>query len=811
MTSDNEPNHHTHKKLTDQIADGEAIDWQKYNTETEALKKIKTIEQVAKAFTQSITSSPKETTKDSHSFLFKWGHLNVINKIGEGSFGLVYKAFDTILNRNVALKLRHTEIQSAIGSRAFLEEARRLASVRHPNVIAVHGAAIEANQVGIWTDLINGQNLKEYFRIKGQLELHTAYDLINDMAQALQAVHEANLIHGDVKASNVMRQENGVFKLMDFGAGSESMQADLTPHAGSPLFMAPELFDDKSISTACDQYSLGVMLYQLLSGQYPITATSVNEIKNKHLDPIITPLHKLRPNLPKKLADLIHELLAKKPDERPTATEVWGRINWIKSAPQRRKKTWAVATIISSLCMGILVSSLGYINAVRSEEKAVLSKQESVAVSNFLAEIIKSARPGESGKNTPILEILEQAEIRLKTSLLDQPLAKAEVLHHMGKSFQRISMFDAAHKSLNQAYNIRQQFLGKHHVETLTTQGELGATLNFLTRFDEAKELLMINDEIINKLPLKDNKRIQFWVNQSLYFKANGKSKEALSILEQSLELIDKQRHPDYFYDLLLQYGNSLLNQQQFISAEKVINQVYGWAKKDTSRKALLLKTRSALVRLYGQTERYEQAEKYVRQNIQIKSEWLGVDDESVIWSNTLLSKVLNAQGKIEESAKINEHALNLSMNKFGENYWLTLNLMSDKASLLNSLNLKVDAIRQYRKTIAIADKTFPNRNYSVLPMKNLTTLYYETGQFILATEMAQKTIPYLRERHGDDHRSIHELQLYYGASLFHQGQESKAVQILSSAMSKAEKNLIEDQSLIKEIKAMLKDDSSAQ
>ena len=803
-----EDNHKENQKLTDQIADGKAIDWHSYEstTDSEILNKIKAIEQITQAFTQTILTEQSTVPGNHTRVLFKWAHLQVIEKVGEGSFGEVFKAYDSILNRAVALKLRHADMASAIGSRAFLHEARRLARVRHPNVIAVHGAAFEAGQVGIWTDLIEGKNLKEHFIEKGVITINEAHLLIKDMAQALSAVHQADLVHGDIKSSNIMRQKKGVFKLMDFGAGSELTDSGLNPTLGTPLLMAPELFNGEPISPASDLYSLGAMLYQILSGQYPFIATSAIGIKQLHQESTIVPLQKLRPEIPRPLCELIHSLLSPQPHKRPTAAQVINQIAWINDAPKRKKRTWAIATVIGSLTLGMIISSWGYLNAVTAEKKALLAKQESIAVSDFLADIIKSARPGESGKNTPIIEVLEQAEKRLENSLLDQPLARAEVFHHIGKSFERISLFKAASDALKKAHDIRVKHLGKHHIDTLTTQGELGSALSFLARLDEAKKLLLIDDEIINTLPLENNKRMNFLVNQTLYYKLNGQYKKALTILKTVLATVNKKQHPDYYYDLLLQYGNSLLNQLQFTEAEEAFNDVYHWAKSDSSRKALLLRTRSAMVRLYGQTQRFDKAETYARLNIQIASQWLGSEDESVIWLKTLLSKALYEQGKIEQSTKINLEALNLSNKKFGESYWLTLNLMSDRASRLQSLNRLDEAIAQYQKTIKIAEQVFPNHNYSVLPWKNLTALYYNTGKYKLASELAQKAIPFMIKRRSADHESTLELRFHYGASLLYQGKTTIAVEELSALLPVTEKNLGEDHSLVKNIKSVLAD-----
>lgn len=153
----------------------------------------------------------------------RWGSLEIRTALGEGSFGEVWVAWDPRLQREVALKLRRTE--SGSQSTRWLQEARRLARVRHPNVITVHGADLHEGRVGLWMDRVRGRTLEDVIRLEGALGAREAALVGIELCGALAAVHGAGLVHGDIKTRNIMREGSpedshnaGRIVLMDFGS-----------------------------------------------------------------------------------------------------------------------------------------------------------------------------------------------------------------------------------------------------------------------------------------------------------------------------------------------------------------------------------------------------------------------------------------------------------------------------------------------------------------------------------------------------------------------------------------------------------------
>jgi hypothetical protein len=243
--------------------------------------------------------------------LFSWGPLVVVEAIGSGSFGEVYRALDPALGRDVALKLRPAwESGEGPAARRWLDEARRLARVRHANVVQVYGAAIHEGRPGLWMELVAGQTLEQQLEQRGPLGWREACAVGIELCAALAAVHGAGLVHQDVKASNVMREggpgasssneSSGRIVLMDFGAGQrlDSHERGTGGAFGTPISCAPEVLSGEPPTPRSDIYSLGALLYRLVTGRHLIDADSVIEVAGLARSGRSVPLRSLRPDLP---------------------------------------------------------------------------------------------------------------------------------------------------------------------------------------------------------------------------------------------------------------------------------------------------------------------------------------------------------------------------------------------------------------------------------------------------------------------------------------------------------------------------------
>jgi len=241
----------------------------------------------------------KEGSEEYTGNLGVWGHLLLVRKIGEGSYGEVYHAHDTWLDHPVALKLLKREAEKRVQPSDLLHEARKLARVRHTNVVTVHGADRHNGRVGFWMDFIDGETLASRVA-KGRLSAGEAVSVGQEICRALAAVHRANIIHRDVKAQNVMRaHDGGRIILMDFGAGQFVNDSSLGKRAqGTPLYLAPEVLQSQDATVRSDIYAVGILLYHLVTGRFPVEAGSPSELALAHTRGDRRRLRDERPDLP---------------------------------------------------------------------------------------------------------------------------------------------------------------------------------------------------------------------------------------------------------------------------------------------------------------------------------------------------------------------------------------------------------------------------------------------------------------------------------------------------------------------------------
>src|SRR5215475_2200204 len=250
------------------IADGTEVLWARLlddaGMDAGVAQALQAIGKIAAFHRTSSSTETKPIENDaSLGSIDTWGHLRLLGKIDEGAFGSVYRARDPNLQIDVALKLANRDDHQIDVARA-LREARLLARVRHPNVVHVYGADIVDGRPGIWMELIHGRTLASLISANGPLGAREAALIGVDLCQALAAVHAANLIHGDVKARNVMREAGGRIVLMDFGTSKDlGIQPSGVDVAGTPLYLAPEVFRGEARSRVTDIYSLGVLLFHL--------------------------------------------------------------------------------------------------------------------------------------------------------------------------------------------------------------------------------------------------------------------------------------------------------------------------------------------------------------------------------------------------------------------------------------------------------------------------------------------------------------------------------------------------------------------
>jgi serine/threonine protein kinase len=264
------------------------------------------------------------------------GKYRLLERLGAGGMGAVYLAVDTRLDRKLALKVMLPEFAADRDAKErFLREARAAAKITHDNVVIVHEADEREGVPYIAMQFLQGYPLDEFLKQKGTPALPHVIRIARETALGLAAAHELGLVHRDIKPANLwLEAPNGRVKVLDFGlAKPVGTDAELTKSGavvGTPAYMSPEQARGQKVDSRTDLFSLGSVLYRLCTGQTPFAGPNVMAVLMAlgHDEP--TPVRELNPNVPEPLAQLIHQLLAKKPEDRPqTATEVAKRLRAI--------------------------------------------------------------------------------------------------------------------------------------------------------------------------------------------------------------------------------------------------------------------------------------------------------------------------------------------------------------------------------------------------------------------------------------------------------------------------------------------------
>ena len=269
-----------------------------------------------------------------------FGPYRVLKELGRGGMGAVYLAVDTRLNRKIALKVMLPEFAAHAESNArFLREARAAALVEHAHVVTVYEADECDGVPYIAMQFLQGYPLDEYLKKKGAPPLAHAVRIAREAALGLAAAHERGLVHRDIKPANLwLEAPNGRVKVLDFGlAKPVGSASDLTATGavvGSPAYMSPEQARGQKVDARADIFSLGVVLYQLLTGRKPFDGEHALAVLAAILTDEPKPVRELNAAVPAALADLVHQMLAKEPAARPqTAAEVAERLRTVFSQP----------------------------------------------------------------------------------------------------------------------------------------------------------------------------------------------------------------------------------------------------------------------------------------------------------------------------------------------------------------------------------------------------------------------------------------------------------------------------------------------
>ncbi|AWK52823.1 Stk1 family PASTA domain-containing Ser/Thr kinase [Clostridium beijerinckii] len=259
----------------------------------------------------------------------------LLEKIGEGGMGIVYKARCTLLNRFVAVKILKSELNDCEDFiTRFKREANSIASLSHPNIVNVYDVGSENSINFIVMEYINGKTLKQIIQKNVRLSPFKALDIAFQIAKALECAHKNNIIHRDIKPDNILITEDNIVKLTDFGIAKVTDSITITnPNniVGSVHYFSPEQAKGKFVDCRTDIYSLGIVMYQMVTGQVPYNAEIPISVAVMHIQEPVIPPKEVIEGIPENINTVILKALEKEPINRfQTAKELADILNAIK-------------------------------------------------------------------------------------------------------------------------------------------------------------------------------------------------------------------------------------------------------------------------------------------------------------------------------------------------------------------------------------------------------------------------------------------------------------------------------------------------
>jgi serine/threonine protein kinase/tetratricopeptide (TPR) repeat protein len=752
---------------------------------------------------------------DAADVLFDWGHLQVLERLGEGSFGEVYRAYDRTLDREVALKLLKTEGGRPLQSQLFIHEARQLALVRHRNVLAVHGAAVHEGRPGLWTDLIVGHTAHDARYRESFERLDSVLELVESLALALQAVHGAGLVHGDVKPSNIMRDASGEWILMDFGASLDQRRAQGGPAmtSGTPLYMAPEVVLGAPPTPESDLYSLGATLYRVLSGNPPVAADDWEPLRAFH-ESGRPPASAARAGLDRRVARLIDGLMRRVPGERAGLDGVLESVRLIREAPQRRFRGLALASIATLLVLGLSLTSIGFYRANEARIAAEREQRNTAAVNEFLQRVLASpSTTGRAGDMT-VEEMLLKAAEDVASELAEQAAARVVVHRVLAESFNTLRLSERAREQIgiarealpalpepmpeiergltlqtaraaeNEGRNeeslaIVKDFANRHapalgddHWQVRWARMIMVTNLFALSRFNEAELLL---EEHFSKVPEPETAETHFGY-EILQARANllsfqGRYAEAVVASERALDWLDRypRERPNNRSNALANLALSLTRAGRTAQSIEVLQtmlplqeRMYGVGSSEYLGTLINL---GATLHDSGNLADAGRVLARAREVIQAYPDAIPVEQQLGVWMN--LANVLNASGEQARGESLIRESITRAAELWSPEHVNVLKLEYNLAELMNKQGRFGEARELAQATLAKKRRALGESHvFTLLTMDNLAVALGGLGRGEEALHLQDSALDALRSQLGPGHPFALLVERHRAASL---------------------------------------------
>jgi tetratricopeptide (TPR) repeat protein/tRNA A-37 threonylcarbamoyl transferase component Bud32 len=678
------------------------------------------------------------------------GEYKILSLLGEGGMGEVYLAEDLKLHRQVAIKLVKAGFGRASLIRHFQREERILAALTHPNIARLYGGAVSENGIPYFVmEYVGGERLDTYCDLH-RLTIPQRLQLFRKICAAVSYAHQRLVIHRDLKPSNIRVTGEGDPKLLDFGIArlldDDTALAEHTITLAAvmtPDYASPEQIRGEHMTTASDVYSLGVVLYELLTGMKPY------RIKSRRLDEISRAVAEQEPARPSAVArdqksevrrqkslrgdldNIVLMAMRKEPERRYSSVgqlsedirrhleglPVMARRDTIsyrtsKFVARHRIAVAATSFVALAIVASLLVALWQAQNARRQRDVARQEKAKAELINTFLQDMLGAAAPEAMGKDVKVADVLSEASTRAKTQLANQPEVMADVLTTLGRTYLSLGIFAPAEPDLRAAVEASVKANGELHPASATAMGWLGLALSYLGKYTEGVEISRKAVDLQRKLHPEGHEMLGVAL-YSLGFNLinKGDSKAAVPPLQEAVALIKQylgEKH-GYYLAALGAYGLARERSGDPEGAEAMYRQVLETGQGVEYRyRIFLAQTSSYLGMLLTNKGNYPEAEIILRQSETIYRELLGDSNASVGFVQMNLGVLYFAKGDYAKAEPEYRQALELLRKYYPPEHQVLAATRAGLGLTLTRLDKAAEGEPYLREALEIRKKVLP-------------------------------------------------------------------------------------------------------
>ena len=654
------------------------------------------------------------------------GSYRIVRLLGEGGMGAVYEAEQDQPRRRVALKVIKAAWASPEMLRRFEQESRALGRLQHPGIAQIYEAGSADAGFGVQPffamELIHGKPLVEYAN-EHKLNTRQRLELMIQVCDAVHHAHQRGIIHRDLKPGNILVDETGQPRILDFGLAratdsdaQATRQTDMGQLLGTLAYMSPEqvLADPYALDTRSDVYALGVILYELLAGKMPYTLSrhlheavrtiqvtdpaplsTVSRVYRGDIETIVAKaLEKDKERRYASAAGLAGDIRRYLNDEPIVARPASTSYQLQKFARRNKALVVGIAAVFAVLVLGIVASTWEAVQARRAEKRAQEQSAIAQAVNDFLQNDIlgQASAYNQSGPGTkpdPDLKVrtaLDRAAERITGKFGKQPEVEATIRDTMGQTYQGLGLYPEARKQMERALDLERRVLGAENPKTLRTMSRLASVYYSEGKYAQAEALLSQALEIERRVlgPEHPDTLRSISGLASVYY-SEGKYAQAETLLSQALEIERRvlgPEHPDTLRSMSRLAGVSN-SQGKYAQAEALLSQaleierrVLGPEHPDT------LASMGYLADFYYSQGKYVQAEALFSQTVETKRHVLGPEHPSTLESMGGLARVYCLRGEYAQAETLSNQTLEIQRRVLGPEHSSTLSTLSDVASM---------------------------------------------------------------------------------------------------------------------------------